>query len=40
MAFMADLDFRPDVYQIKQLNSALVAHPDASVTGWASIRGF
>jgi hypothetical protein len=34
MAFMADVDFRPDVYQIKQLNSVLVAHPDASMTSW------
>jgi hypothetical protein len=35
MAFMADLDFRPDVYQIKQLNNVLVAHPNASMTSWA-----
>jgi hypothetical protein len=34
MAFMAEVDFRPDVYQIKQLNSVLVAHPDAFVTRW------
>jgi hypothetical protein len=32
MAFMADVDFRPDVYQIKQLNNVLVAHPHASMT--------
>jgi hypothetical protein len=31
MAFMADLDFRPDVYQIKQLNSVLVADSDATM---------
>ena len=37
MAFMADVDFRPDVYQIKQLNNVLVAHPDASMTSWCLI---
>jgi hypothetical protein len=31
MAFMADLDFRPDVYQIKQLNNVLVADSDATM---------
>jgi len=31
MAFMADLDFRPDVYQIKQPNSVLVADSDATM---------
>ena len=33
MAFMADLDFRPDVYQIKQLNKVLVADSDATIPG-------
>jgi len=31
MAFMADLDFRPDVYQIKQLNNVLVADSDVTM---------
>ena len=30
---MADLDFRPDVYQIKQPNSVLVADSDATMAG-------
>ena len=27
-----NLDFRPDVYQIKQLNDVLVAHPNTTTT--------
>ena len=39
MAFMAESRL-PDVYQIKQLNDVLVAHPNATATRWLADKVF